>query len=374
MKPMRMKCLAILTLVAFARAGNAQTLVVPKGAGVQRDLASSEGSDSFFLPGRYAPSRVVVVYRGADLGSGAQGFAIGSIAMRRDGLRTTVYRAHKWKLTVELSTDGVVLPSGLRAESFQAAHGRDRTKVVDGQLVDWPADPRPAKPPAKFTVAVKLAKPFLLPQGRNLCVDLRSEAPSGQRESFFWYADADRYDRSAFEGTGRLLGRGCPFGFQTRINVPPLDGESRIETYSYTRFAGSSSTWAFLVVGSSNQTWGGTSLPFDLPGATGCKLYTNPVVVQVARTVAADPRGLVRFWSTPVPKLAALQGFLFYEQCLVHEPAANAIGIRASNYLEVRLGKVADPLPARLVYHSGPDLSDKPTSMIDSGIVLELAR
>lgn len=362
----------ILSCGLAVAAGAAQDLVVPAGAGVAGDLTRREGNDSFHLPARYAPSRVLTVYRGADLGIGRNGKRIASVRFRRDGLKTTKYSPHRWRLTVDVSSVGVIIPSSVRATSFDLAHGQDRVRVLDRKHVDWPAEQRPQNPPALFSVQVKLDRPYLLLPGRNLCVDLRSDTESGKRETFYWYVDAERFYRSGFAGSGRLLGRGCPFGFQTRVRVPPLDGESRIETWSYTRFGSAGSTWAFLVVGSGKTAWGQQKLPFDLPGASGCRLYTNPVFVQPARTIANDARGLVRFWSSPLPRATALHGFVFYEQVLVQDPGSNALGLRSSNYVEVHLGRVSDPLPARLLYHSGPDPKDVPTAAVDAGIVLAL--
>ena len=114
-------------------------------------------------------------------------------------------------------------------------------------------------------------------------------------------------------------------------------------------------------------------MPFDLPGATGCRLYTGPLTIIPGRTIPNDARGTVRFWSEPLPRAKQFEGFVFYEQVLVADPQANALGIRASNYVETKLGKVADPLPARLLYRSGPDVKNVPTAAVDAGIVIDLA-
>jgi hypothetical protein len=342
------------------------------GAGVSNDLARTEGNDSFHLPARYAPSRVQAVYRGRDLPVAAGGLQIGTVGFRRDGLRSTTFRAHRWKLTIEMSALDVLLPSEVRAESFTATHGGDRVKVLDAKLVDWPAAPLPVPPPAPFAVQVKLDKPFVLGKGLNLCVDFLSETESSQPENLYWYVDAEAFTTATGEGSTRLLGRGCPFEFQTRAAVPPLDGESRIHTWSYTRWPGPGPTWAFLLLGTSNTSYGPLPLPFDLPGAPGCRLYTDIVYVLPGRTVANDARGTVDFFSGRLPADAQLTGLVFYEQVLVSDPGSNVLGIRSSSYLEVQLGSVTPPLPARLVYHSGPSLSDVPVGAVDAGIVLQL--
>ncbi len=348
----------------------AQAFVVPAGRGVASDLTNREGNYSFHLPARFAPSRLLVVYRGRDLAIGPKGYRIGEIAFRRDGLKKTTYKQHKWQLRVTMSSDGVAMPGNIGDDSFDAAHGKDRSVVVNNQLVDWPSDVRPVNPPAAFIVRVKLDKPFVLAKGKNLCVDFESKSSSGKRETAYWYTDAERFFLSSFRGRSRFLGRGCPFGFQTRATVPPLDGESSIETVSLTRVA--TRSVALLAIGATNKSWGGKTLPLLLDGAPGCKIYTQPLAVVPALTVPGDARGLVRFRGAPLPRLAALEGLKFYEQVFVYDRTVNALGMRSSNYLAITLGQRSEPLAARLIYHSGPKVSDHPTGAVDAGIVLQI--
>ena len=72
---------AIVPLLALCTGAPAQGLVVPRGSGVPGDLATREGNDSFHLPARYAPSRVLLAYRGADFALRTQLPLLGLIAL-----------------------------------------------------------------------------------------------------------------------------------------------------------------------------------------------------------------------------------------------------------------------------------------------------
>ncbi|MFQ5506303.1 MAG: hypothetical protein ACE5F1_16160, partial [Planctomycetota bacterium] len=253
-------------------------------------------------------------------------------------------------------------------------HGQDVSQVVSSQKISWPAEAKPITPPAPFTVTIKLDKPFLLLSGRNLCVDMASTTLSTLPERSYWYVDTDLFSRSAQRGKSRSFGRGCPFAFQVFARSPALDGETDLMSWSYTRFTGPSGAFAFLWIGASNSTWGTLPLPIDLTsfGAPGCKVYTGSVATVISRTIPSDPRGLARFRFGPIPKLAAFQGATLYQQALVADPKANALGLRFSNYNQVTLGQLAEPLPARMHYNSGSATSDQVKTSIDGGIVIQL--
>ena len=354
-------CWALLGLTATAQG------VVPRTTA--KDLARVEGNSSFHLPGRYAPSRVLVVYR--------QPFAttttIRTISLRRDALKTSTYRAHRWRFRIDLSSQSVLAPTFVSGESFDAAHGVDRVRVLDRKFVDFPALPKPKQGPAPFAVRIRLDRAFVVHQGANLAVDFQSETESAQRETFYWYADFEDFaaQRSAQKGSARIQGRGCPFAFQARASVPPLDGEGMVETWGYTRVPKISI--AFLITGSRRDVWGVHKLPLPLDPKGTCLLYTNPIGVAARPTMPNDPRGTARFFGAPLARDARFAGFTFYQQMIVIDPGANALGLRSSNLLEIKLGKVGEPLAARTLYHSGPDVKPVPTAVRDAGLVLELS-
>lgn len=369
-RSMTMKYASVaFALCMTASAIDAQTIVLPKGSGLANRLDTTEGNTGFHLPSRQAPSRVLTVYRGADLGVPQGGMTIRKIAYRRDGARATTHRAHRFRTTVHFSAKGVKLPSSIRADSFAAAHGTDRVKVLDDKIVDWPAAPKPVNPPAPFLSAIKLDTPFVLAPARNLCVEVVSEPTGSGSENHYWYVDAELFDRSAQRGSVRNLGRGCPFGNQLRIAAPPIDGESAIEAWAWTRSKAASR--AYLALGDTSTRYLGKTLPIDLVAAMSCRLYIAPLHI-VASVSDSDSRGTARF-SVPIGAVnRAFVGMKLHFQSFVEDPAVTGLALRSSSWVEATLGKVAAPLPARTLYDSGSATDDVPTASRDLGLVLQI--
>ena len=361
--------LALLAGAAFAQT----SLVLPQGPGVVGDLRQREGKGGFHLPAGRAPSRVLCVYRGAGVGLGPKGFSIGGIAFRRDSEKTGNFRYHAWKLSVSISSKGVPLPSRMDATSFLRNHGTDRKLVLTAKTVQWPAVGKPPTPPGPFVVRVKLDAPFVW-TGGNLCLDLRSDPVSGTKDSSYWYTDAETSTWAANGGSRRTLGRGCPFGYQVWSKLPPLDGETPQVFYAYTRVSSPAAQPALLAIGASDTTWAGLNLPLNLAalGAPGCSLQVGPLVWIAGATIGGDPRGTVLHDLGPLPRTSPLAGGILFVQSAVLEAKANKLGMRFSNHLRATFGKGSAPLAARLLYHSGPTLTDKPTAAKDMGLVVEL--
>jgi len=361
-------------LAAETSAQGPSEIVLPHGSGVAGNLATREGNHALHVPVYYSPSRVQTVYRGADLALGKQGMRVVALALRRDGVKTSTYVAHTLGITVRMSSQGVELPSHARTDSFAANHGKDETVVFDSDNFHFPALPRPSTPPAAFAIELKLDKPFLIQTGANVCIEIASRTPNNQSSRAYWYVDSESFSRTG-AGKSTTFGRGCPFGFQAYAEVPPLDGETKLSSYAYTRYLHATGGKALLLLGDSKTSWAARALPFDLAafGANGCQLYTNPVNIVIGHTIPTDPRGLVRF-QVDLPRVASLQGRTAYEQVLVYDPTANPLGLRTSNGVELHLGRFADPLPARTLYHSSSNTADVPTKAIDEGLVVRLRR
>lgn len=360
-------------LISAAALGAQATLVLPAGPGVSGDLAKREGNTGFHLPAGRAPSRVLCVYRGGGIQLPPQGFTIRSIAFRRDAGRTGSFRYHSWKLSIAISSKGVPSPSLLDPTSFDRNHGSDRRLVLNAKQVQWPAIGRPPSPPGPFAVSIKLDAPFVW-TGGNLCLDFRSDPAAGTKASAYWYTDAENFTWSAGSGARSPLGRGCPFGYQVWAKLPPLDGEAHQVFYAYTRVSAARGRPAVLALGVSDTSFGQVPLPLDLTGlgAPGCKLQVGPVLQFPSLTIPGDARGTVVHDLGPLPAASGLAGGVFYAQSFVVDPGANRLGLRFSNHLKVTLGKASSPLPARLLYHSGPVLSDQPTGARDTGLIVQL--
>jgi hypothetical protein len=92
----------------------------------------------------------------------------------------------------------------------------------------------------------------------------------------------------------------------------------------------------FLVIGASDSSWGGTSLPMDLTplGASGCKLLAS-LDILVGVTVNSSGALTQNF---AVPDNNALVGFEFYNQYAIAD-AANTFGVVMSNGGRGKIGK-----------------------------------
>ena len=93
-------------------------------------------------------------------------------------------------------------------------------------------------------------------------------------------------------------------------------------------------TFAVLVSGLSDTSWSGGSLPAPLPGAPGCNLLVDPIVLQTYITSAAGTTS----GSISVPNSAGLVGTDVYHQWVALDGAANALGLVTSNAGRARLG------------------------------------
>ena len=95
------------------------------------------------------------------------------------------------------------------------------------------------------------------------------------------------------------------------------------------------------VLGTSDQSFNGIPLPFDLGaiGAPGCQLRTNLVAMQVvvATTGAATPGGGTASAPWPIPNDPSLRSGTLYFTNLVLDAAANPGGLTASAGLRVTI-------------------------------------
>lgn len=116
------------------------------------------------------------------------------------------------------------------------------------------------------------------------------------------------------------------------VSGNPTIGNTLVQTLS----AAKPSSSAFQMVGFSDTAWGGTPLPFAMGGigAPSCSLFVSPdVVIGVATSAAgAATRNL------GLPNTAALVGGRLFEQFLVLDGPANALGVTVSNAVRIVIG------------------------------------
>jgi hypothetical protein len=90
-----------------------------------------------------------------------------------------------------------------------------------------------------------------------------------------------------------------------------------------------------LVLGVSRTSWNGVRLPLDLGaiGMPGCNLFTSPDVALPLANIAGSARLRTRICDCP-----ALRGVPWFQQVFAADPAANPLGVVASNGAEARIG------------------------------------
>jgi hypothetical protein len=88
--------------------------------------------------------------------------------------------------------------------------------------------------------------------------------------------------------------------------------------------------FAVLSVGDSNTVWNAQPLPYDLApyGAAGCLIRCSVVVTVLTPTDPATGAAVV---VANIPPNPALYGVRFFDQWLVHDATANALGYKVSN-------------------------------------------
>lgn len=93
----------------------------------------------------------------------------------------------------------------------------------------------------------------------------------------------------------------------------------------------------FGLLGASKTTWSGFTLPLDLTGVgmPGCTLYTGgEVVVQLQASAGSAT------WGIAIPFDPALVGAKAFQQIVVIDPGANALGFVTSNATELTIGQL----------------------------------
>ncbi|MCB9892421.1 MAG: hypothetical protein H6833_12280 [Planctomycetes bacterium] len=93
---------------------------------------------------------------------------------------------------------------------------------------------------------------------------------------------------------------------------------------------------ATLILGLSNQTWAGFTLPLALDplGMTGCQQLVS---LDITLSSGISPAGDTH-WNLPLPDDHNLLGLRFFAQILAIDPGANAVGLVVSPGLEIGIG------------------------------------
>lgn len=142
----------------------------------------------------------------------------------------------------------------------------------------------------------------------------------------------DAFDVGAYG----FVGTGCAGSIGPTITAVPGTGP-RIGSTLVLDLAGMPANGgaAVMVLGFSTTLWNGQPLPVDLTtlGLTGCAGRVDPFQTFLVPHANGSAQ-----WSLPIPVVSAFVGDLFYNQALVLDPAANALGAVMSDAAGGRIG------------------------------------
>ncbi|MGE0145096.1 MAG: hypothetical protein AB7I19_05305 [Planctomycetota bacterium] len=275
-------------------------------------------------------------------------------------------------LSVRLSGIGVPSPELADRQSFAANRGSDYTTAIRDRRIDFPAaTQRPS--PAPFLVALPFDQPFSAINIAHLLVEIETRPESGAVTA--WHPDAAVDFGFDWTILTSVQGAGCPAGgvffsadYSGGISNP--GGELRT-TISMPRVVGQPFTHpAIAVVGTSLTRWGPFPLPLSLDGfgAPGCSIYTDALQTYVGSTGGGRAENF--HWRLPVPRNFGLLGQQLHAQSFIVDPAANALGLRASPVATFTFSSPPDPYRMLTMRTLTPQ-SDRPLSVEPNiGLVL----
>lgn len=215
--------------------------------------------------------------------------------------------------------------------------------VLPRTNVDFPSENNPpATNPAEFQLVIPWVNTFSwVPQtGRNLLIEFVQRGNSNGAWGYVldcgWSSSTARVYGPDTSATGSLdgfaYGYVMAFKEQTFTALPQLTAADLPQFGSQMPLdlaQAHASTVALLVTGLSRTSYNGSALPYPLAsyGAPGCNVLAAPQSIQLVNVNAAGHgRGFF-----DVPMNFSLLGLPFYNQFLVVDPAANALGFAASN-------------------------------------------
>jgi hypothetical protein len=140
-------------------------------------------------------------------------------------------------------------------------------------------------------------------------------------------------DMACSTGHVSAFGKGC--GSSGKVPTVAYGGAPFMGNSNFTLSMrnGQPSAAAYLIVGLSKDTWGGSALPRDLGlmGATGCQLLVSMLLITPLTT---DAQGDIDLGAA-LPRDTQLIGFRTFVQFGVADSQANAAGLSVSDAMEI---------------------------------------
>jgi hypothetical protein len=283
---------------------------------------------------------------------------IRSLAWRRWGAPcttggcTVIYPAYQVTLDAWCSTAATT--SATAVAQFDANHGGDKVKVIDNKTFNFPVG-APGQVPQPFAYKITFDVPFIYLAAAPICWEVNVHAKTNTIQLYHSGASGSQSSpqlATAPFGTGcRATGQSVPMSAVGSSTMAWAAGTGNLVVDG---FRAPANGVVILLVGFRNDTFGGIPLPFLVPGSAAapsgpCSLYTD-----VRFTVAgiADSAGTIRT-TIPIPATLDLNGARAFEQVISFDPAANPVGLVASNGVVHNFVAPHGPAPVTRVFLNG---------------------
>ena len=236
---------------------------------------------------------------------------------------------------IELRISTAAVTGATATTTYDTNHGADKVTVIPPSTpINFPAVPATTPGPTPFTFHVPFTTPFTFLGAGGIAwealVDSRVLTAASQMDA--------ATGQAAFNYYGVNFGTGCIA--TGRTGTATSSGSYAVAT-GVTLGASqmTNSAPGGFVLGLSNTTWLGLTLPLDLPGTTGypsgtCRVYTDWVVEQPTTSSATGSMSL----AFPLTLGPATYGVSFFHYAYCLDTAANALNLITSNARKVFLG------------------------------------
>lgn len=291
------------------------------------------------IPLGWTPNVYQQVIPGGDLPTA---FAIGGMALRRP---RTGPVSHNFTVDVQIKLGYTTRWQGTFDPVF-ANNWDAGAPVTVLPRVQYPLPDEPVTPPSsptEFFTTITFANPFawVPAPGRNLLLEVTLFGNSFGNQAWAYPLDnvngtiaqfGDGATATVANSGVRTFGMALGLVEHTQTAVPQLystDTPQIGNTFRVRIAQAAPSSFALLLLGLSDTQWNGTPLPFDLGavGAPGCPLLVAGHDLRLLGVAAAGTASL----QYSLPNDIYLLNLRFYNQALVLDAGANALGIAASN-------------------------------------------
>ena len=184
--------------------------------------------------------------------------------------------------------------------------------------------------PSPTKTMIPLDTPYTHNTADSLLVEFKVYANTNANQGFNYYVDVDpHYTTKATYGTG------CTNSVNKKATVstdtPPLG-----QYWYITQSNGVPTAPTAMLLGTSDQTWNSTPLPFDLGviGAPTCLLYNNMIYAPGAIANSAGGAGFY----LPLPNDVAFDGLTLHVQTAQYDPFGNNLGVVTSSAAKATFG------------------------------------